>query len=231
MFIVLLSGIVNASNHTECVSLSNKKGMIQPIVINLHPNEYSQEFHYYPFSIRWDRYGGSHNTLLSNKVCIPNKTEDLNLSFFNMITGINGSKTSTKDMSCECKCRFDVTKWNWNQWWNNNKYRCECKKNQVCKKDYVWNPAKYNCESGKYLASIMHDSTIICNELIKLYEEKMKIIPSHSHDKKITCKTQIFYIMLAFLLITVSLLIAVRIYCYMIKYQAKHLLIFHGIKN
>ena len=30
---------------------------------------------------------------LSNKVCVPNKTEDLNLSIFKMITVINESKT------------------------------------------------------------------------------------------------------------------------------------------
>ena len=37
---------------------------------------------------------GSCNTLndLSKKVCVPNKTEDLSLSLFNMITGINESK-------------------------------------------------------------------------------------------------------------------------------------------
>ena len=44
---------------------------------------------------------------LSNKVCIPNKTEDLNLSMFNMITEINESKKLPKHLSCECKCRFD----------------------------------------------------------------------------------------------------------------------------
>ena len=62
--------------------------MIQPTLINLHPNEYSQEFHYYPFAVKLDRCIGSFDTLndLSNKACIPNKTEDLNLSFFNMIT-------------------------------------------------------------------------------------------------------------------------------------------------
>ena len=42
MFIVLLSNIVNRSNHTKCVSLSNQKCMIQPTLINLHPNKYSQ---------------------------------------------------------------------------------------------------------------------------------------------------------------------------------------------
>ena len=35
---------------------------------------------------------------LSNKVCVPNNTEDLNLSVFNMSIGINESKT-TKDIS------------------------------------------------------------------------------------------------------------------------------------
>ena len=42
MFIILLSNIVNGSNHTKCVSLSNQKSMTQPTLINLHPNEYNQ---------------------------------------------------------------------------------------------------------------------------------------------------------------------------------------------
>ena len=47
-------------------------------LINLLPNKYSQEFHCYPSTIKWDRCLGSCNTLneLSYKVCIPNKTED-----------------------------------------------------------------------------------------------------------------------------------------------------------
>ena len=44
---------------------------------------------------------------LSSKVCVPNKTEDLNLSVFNIITGINESKTLTKHISFEYKCKFD----------------------------------------------------------------------------------------------------------------------------
>ena len=47
--IVLLTNIVNASNHTQWVSLSIQKWQIQQTLINLHPNEYSQELHYYPF--------------------------------------------------------------------------------------------------------------------------------------------------------------------------------------
>ena len=47
----------------------------------------------------------------------------------------------------------------------------------------------------------------------------------------ITCKTKNFCIVLAFLLIKITLLIAVNIYCYLIKYQTKHLLPFHNRIN
>ena len=36
-------------------------------------------------------------------VCVPNKTEDLNIHVFNMITEKNESKFLTKDISCKCK--------------------------------------------------------------------------------------------------------------------------------
>ena len=76
---------------------------------------------------------------------------------------------------------------------------------------------------GKYLASIMDDSTVICDEVIKSNDEEIKTIPTNFNEKNITCKTQSFYILLSFLLITVTLLIAVSIYCYLIRYHAKSL--------
>ena len=55
--------------------------------------------------VKLDRCVGSCNTLidLSSKVCVPNETQDLNLSVFNMITRINELKTLTKHIACECK--------------------------------------------------------------------------------------------------------------------------------
>ena len=90
MFIGLLSGLISGSNHTKYVPLSNQKCMIQPTLTNLHPNEYSQELHYYPFAIKLDRCVGSCNTLndLYNKLCVPNKTKYLLIiHVFKMITG------------------------------------------------------------------------------------------------------------------------------------------------
>ena len=71
---------------------------------------------------------------LYNIGCIPNKTEDLNLRVFNMITGINKSKTLTKHLSCKCKCKFDGGKCNSDQWWNNDKCWNDCKKIMYMKK-------------------------------------------------------------------------------------------------
>ena len=53
------------------------------------------------------------------------------------------------------------------------------------------------------------------------------------NEKKATCKTQNFYILLEFLLITITLLIAVSIYCDLIKYRAKqkHLSPFNFTNN
>ena len=96
--------------------------MTRPTIINLYPNEYRQEFHYYPFAVNLDRCVKSCNTFndLSNKVCITNNTEDLILSVFKLITEINDSKT-LNDISCKCKCRFDGGKCNSDQWWINDK--------------------------------------------------------------------------------------------------------------
>ena len=101
MFIGLLISIVSASNHTKCMSLSNHKSAT---LINLHPNEYSQELHRYPASVNLNRYAGSFNTLddISNKACVSNEAEDLNLHVFSMIAGINESRTLTKHISCKC---------------------------------------------------------------------------------------------------------------------------------
>ena len=68
--------------------------MIQHTLINLHPNEYSQELHYYLYAVNFDRCVGRLNTLndLSNKACVSKKKEDLNLRAFNMIAGINELK-------------------------------------------------------------------------------------------------------------------------------------------
>ena len=79
----------------------------------------------------------------------------------------------------------------------------------------------------------MDDSVITCDEIIESYEEETKTISTNFNEKKATFKTQNFYILLLFLLITIALLKAVSIYCYLVKYRVKQkdLLPFHNTNN
>ena len=62
---------------------------------------------------------------------------------------------------------------------------------RVCKKDYIWNPATCSCKNGKYLASIIDDFVITCDQII----EETKAIPINFNEKNATCKKRsIFYL-------------------------------------
>ena len=110
--------------------------MAQPTLINFHSIECSQESHYFQFVVKLYRCVRSCNILndLPNKVFVPNKTEDLNISTFNMTAVINGSKILRNQISCKCKYKFDGIKRNSDQWWNNNKCWCGCKNVMYAKK-------------------------------------------------------------------------------------------------
>ena len=59
----------------------------------------------------------------------------------------------------------------------------------------------------------MDDSVITCDEIInaeaKSYDEKTKTVTTNVNEENIICETKKLYILLAFLLITIALLIAV----------------------
>ena len=92
--------------------------------------------------------------------------------------------------------QFDQRKCNSNQWWNNDKCRCKCKKRRVCEKDHIWNPVTCSCENGKYLASIMYNSAITCDEIIESYNEEAKTFPTNFNKKMQHVKQEnsIFYL-------------------------------------
>ena len=123
-----------------------------------------------------------------------------------MITGTNELKTFKKYLSCKCKCKFDGRKCNWNQKWNNNKSHCNCKylkEHHLCETSLIWNLATSCCKNGKYLASIIDDSVITCDEFL----ETTKTVPRKTALTKST--TTNFYILLYFFLITIALFIVV----------------------
>ena len=119
----LIVSIVNGSNHVKCVSLSNQKCITQPIFINYIIMNIFKNFITICLQLNCIDVLEVVVLLMTYliKYVFSNETGNLNLSVFNMITGINESKTSTKYISCKFKCKFDVRKCNSDQWWNNNK--------------------------------------------------------------------------------------------------------------
>ena len=97
-------------------------------------------------------------------------------------------------------------------------------KHYVCEKNiYIGNSA---CKSGKYLENIIDNSVITWDKTIdaedKFDDEETNAVTKNFNEKNAICKTKNFYILVAFLLITTALLIAVSIYCSLIKYSVKH---------
>ena len=95
-----------------------------------------------------------------------------------MITGINESKILTKHISCECKCKFDGRI----KIKNGIMINVDGSVKNICEKDYIWNPAICSCENGKYLAIIIDDSVITCDEIIDA--EETKIVTTNFNEKK-----------------------------------------------
>ena len=62
-----------------------------------------------------------------------------------------------------------------------------CAKNILFGFYFIWNPATCSCGNGKYLASIMDNSMIMCDEIIhaeaKSYDEETKTIPTNFNKK------------------------------------------------
>ena len=217
MFILSLASIVNASNYTKCISLSNQKCEGQPTPIKLHLNEYTRELHYFPFAVKLDRCVGSCSTLnnLFNKVCVPNKTENLNTYVFYMITGKMNQKFQQKIYHANVTVNLMEENVLHIKSGITINIGMSIKSIIYVKKDYIWNPATYSCKNDKYVAKIIADDSMIkCDEIVK----ETKTIPKNFNEKKQPVK-QNFFILLAFLSVTMAFLIAVSIYCYLINVE------------
>ena len=61
--------------------------------------------------------------------------------------------------------------------------RYECKKYHICEKDFIWNTVTCSCENVKYLACIIDNSVITCDEIIdaeaQSYDKETKTITTY----------------------------------------------------
>ena len=81
-----LASFDNVSKVTTCIPGNNQPFMTRPTLLSLNPKECNQGLRYYPFMVYLEKCTGSYSTLDDPfcKICVPNKTENVNLTFFLM---------------------------------------------------------------------------------------------------------------------------------------------------
>ena len=68
------------------------------------------------------------------------------------------------------------------------------KEYKLCKKYYTWNHVTCSSKNDKFLASIIDDSLITCDEIIDI----TKTVSTNFNEKKIASKTKKLCILLTF---------------------------------
>ena len=76
----------------------------------------------------------------------------------------------------------------------------------VCEKNYIQNPYKCCCEYGKYLASIMDNLAITCDEIKNAEAKSNDEEPPSTNfsEKNITCKIQMLFTNYHFIIYSVQ---------------------------
>ena len=159
-----------------------------------------------------DKCNGCCNAVddLSTKMSISNKTKDINVKVFNIVTRLYEDNTLVKHISCDCKWKINSRRCNLNQKWNYDKCQCECKNYHTCTKDYSWNRSTCICENGKYLKSVANDSKIVCVEIINATDS----VSTDFYNKKVSYKMDCFLLHTVWLAIILLFIIAVICYHY-----------------
>ena len=77
-------------------------------------------------------------------------------------------------------------------------------------KSCIWNLSTCTCKNGRYAENIIDNSVITCDEVIETTKINLaktvpsKSIPTNFKEKKVICKMEHYYILLSFLLITMT---------------------------
>ena len=88
--------------------MNNQPCMVRPTLIVFNPDKLP----YYPFIVSLGRCNKSCNTVEDpfGRIYVPSKIEDLNLKVFNILKGMNESKSFLKQISCKCSCELERRK-------------------------------------------------------------------------------------------------------------------------
>ena len=98
---------------------------------------------------------------------------------------------------------------------------CECKNDQTCKNNHIWDPSTCIWKNGKYLGNIIDNSVIRCDEIINTVGNVSTAVTStvstNFYNKKVRYKMDCYILHTVLLLIILLFTIAIICYDY-----AKH---------
>ena len=137
-------------NSLECVPMINQERKIRSEIINVSTNGPI----FYRYSIKINMCRGSCNTINDPyaKLCVPDIIKNANVKVFSLMSRTNETRHIKLHKICKYKCRLDASVCNNKQRWNEDKWRCECKKlidKEMCDEGFVWNPSNCECECDK----------------------------------------------------------------------------------
>ena len=110
MIIGLLS-ICTLANHYPLIlkSLQNAYRPIDHIKLDQHLLNKLRPTLFYPYTVSVNKCGGSWNTIDDPyaPVGVLNKVKHINVTVFNLISGVNETRFLVQHQSCECKSRLN----------------------------------------------------------------------------------------------------------------------------
>ena len=91
----------------KCISVSNQKYKVRPVIININRNEPS----FYFCSIIVKKCSGSCNNINDPyaRLCVPDVIKNINGKVFNLMSRNNETRHIKWHEACECKCRLDAS--------------------------------------------------------------------------------------------------------------------------
>ena len=175
----------------------------------------------YTCTVSVNKCGGSYNTIDDpyTRVFVPFKVKSMILKVYNIISGINETRSLVQHESYECKCGLNESVWNSLQKWNHDECRCGYKELSdwaSCINDYIWNPSTCDCECNK--ASKIDEYLDIENcssekhlfdNLVLICEDQISYTTETSRDDKIVICENNWLIHTISLVIICLLLLAV----------------------
>ena len=138
-------------NALECVPVINQKCMSRPKIIEANPDEPV----FFPYSTKINKCSGSCNNPKDPfaRLCVSDVVENINAKVHNLMTRINETKNIVWHETCKCICRLSKEVCNSRQVFNEDKCRCECRKDLISKLTYdegfLWNSSSCSCECDR----------------------------------------------------------------------------------